>query len=140
MAERKRDQLLSLSLAEKRARETEARLQDLRASLSQDATPEQLFERLQSQVARNNDIINAKFPAEFNTQQATLQRLEHALSEPPKTEHDIADMEDEVQALRRAIQQYQAQIADAQVAQGSGDGEDKLAVFRQHANLQARVY
>ncbi|KAG6610472.1 Intraflagellar transport protein 81 [Phytophthora cinnamomi] len=138
LAERKRDQMLSLSLAEKRAREAEARLQDLRASLSQDATPEQLFERLQSQVARNNDILTTKFPAEFRTQQETLQRLERALSEPPKTEHDIADMEDEVQALRRVIQQYQAQIADAQVTQGSGDGEDKLAVFRQHANLQAR--
>ncbi|GMF32316.1 unnamed protein product [Phytophthora lilii] len=138
LAERKRDQMLSLSLAEKRAREAEARLQDLRASLSQDATPEQLFERLQSQVARNNDILTTKFPAEFRTQQETLQRLERALSEPPKTEHDIADMEDEVQALRSTIQQYQAQIADAQVAQGSGDGEDKLAVFRQHANLQAR--
>ncbi|GMG17691.1 unnamed protein product [Phytophthora fragariaefolia] len=138
LAERKRDQMLSLSLAEKRAREAEARLQDLRASLSQDATPEQLFERLQTQVARNNDILTTKFPAEFRTQQETLQRLERALSEPPKTEHDIADMEDEVQALRRVIQQYQAQIADAQVAQGSGDGEDKLAVFRQHANLQAR--
>ncbi|KAJ8561653.1 hypothetical protein ON010_g8028 [Phytophthora cinnamomi] len=124
LAERKRDQMLSLSLAEKRAREAEARLQDLRASLSQDATPEQLFERLAV--------------SEFRTQQETLQRLERALSEPPKTEHDIADMEDEVQALRRVIQQYQAQIADAQVTQGSGDGEDKLAVFRQHANLQAR--
>jgi intraflagellar transport protein 81 len=138
LAERKRDQMLSLSLAEKRAREAEARLQDLRASLSQDATPEQLFERLQSQVARNADIVSNKFPAEIELQQGTLQRLEHALSEPPKTEHDIADMEDEVQALRRVIQQYQVQIADAQVAQGSGDGEDKLAVFRQHANLQAR--
>ncbi|ETK73470.1 hypothetical protein F441_20023 [Phytophthora nicotianae CJ01A1] len=137
LAERKRDQLLSLSLAEKRAREAEARLQDLRTSLSQDATPEQLFERLQAQVARNSEILTTKFPAEFRTQQETLQRLERALSEPPKTEHDIADMEDEVQALRRAIQQYQTQIADAQVAQGSGE-EDKLAVFRQHANLQAR--
>lgn len=137
LAERKRDQLLSLSLAEKRAREAEARLQDLRASLSQDATPEQLFERLQAQVTRNSDVLTTKFPAEFRTQQETLQRLERTLSEPPKTEHDIADMEDEVQALRRAIQQFQTQIADAQIAQGSGE-EDKLAVFRQHANLQAR--
>ncbi|KAF4032172.1 Intraflagellar transport 81 calponin homology domain [Phytophthora infestans] len=137
LADRKRDQLLSLSLAEKRAREAEARLQDLRASLSQDATPEQLFERLQAQVTRNSDVLTTKFPAEFRTQQETLQRLERTLSEPPKTEHDIADMEDEVQALRRAIQQFQTQIADAQIAQGSGE-EDKLAVFRQHANLQAR--
>ncbi|OWZ14741.1 Intraflagellar Transport Protein 81 [Phytophthora megakarya] len=137
LAERKRDQMLSLSLAEKRAREAETRLQDLRASLAQDATPEQLFERLQSQVTRNNDILTTKFPTEFRTQQETLQRLERSLSEPPKTEHDIADMEDEVQALRRAIQQYQTQTADAQVAQGNGE-EDKLAVFRQHANLQAR--
>ncbi|KAF4127830.1 Intraflagellar transport 81 calponin homology domain [Phytophthora infestans] len=137
LAERKRDQLLSLSLAEKRAREAEARLQDLRASLSQDATPEQLFERLQAQVTRNSDVLTTMFPAEFRTQQETLQRLERTLSEPPKTEHDIADMEDEVQALRRAIQQFQTQIADAQIAQGSGE-EDKLAVFRQHANLQAR--
>ncbi|EEY70637.1 Intraflagellar Transport Protein 81 [Phytophthora infestans T30-4] len=137
LADRKRDQLLSLSLAEKRAREAEARLQDLRASLSQDATPEQLFERLQAQVTRNSDVLTTMFPAEFRTQQETLQRLERTLSEPPKTEHDIADMEDEVQALRRAIQQFQTQIADAQIAQGSGE-EDKLAVFRQHANLQAR--
>ncbi|KAG7388957.1 Intraflagellar transport protein 81 [Phytophthora boehmeriae] len=138
LAERKRDQMLSLSLAEKRAKEAEVRLQDLRGSLAQDASPDQLFERLQTQVTRNNDVLSTKFPAEFRAQQETLQRLEHALSEPPKTEHDIADMEDEVQALKRVIQQYQAQIADAQMAQGSSDGEDKLAMFRQHANVQSK--
>ncbi|RLN92071.1 hypothetical protein BBJ28_00022553 [Nothophytophthora sp. Chile5] len=138
LAERKRDQLLALSLAEKRAREAEARLQDLRGSLSEDASPEQLFERLQTQVARNHEVLSDRFPAEFRTQQETLQRLDRALSEPPKTEHDIADMEDEVQALRRAIQQYEVQITEAQAAQGSGDGEDKLAIFRQHASVQSR--
>ncbi|CEG42166.1 uncharacterized protein PHALS_12463 [Plasmopara halstedii] len=137
LAERKRDQMLSLSLAEKRAQEAEARLQDLRASLSQNATPEQLFERLQSQVARNKEILSIKFPTEFKTKQETLQRLERTLSEPRKTEQDIDDMEDNVQTLKRAIQNYQTQIADAQMAQNNGE-EDKLAVFRQHASLQAR--
>lgn len=137
LAERKRDQMLSLSLAEKRAREAETRLQDLQASLAQNTTPEQLFERLQSQVARNNEILSTKFPAEFRAQQETLQRLERTLSEPPKTGHDIADMEDDVQTLQRAIRDYQTQIADAQTAQNNGE-EDKLAVFRQHASLQAR--
>ncbi|KAF1773389.1 Intraflagellar transport protein 81 [Phytophthora cactorum] len=110
LAERKRDQLLSLSLAEKRARELKRDCKTP-SSLSQDATPEQLFERLQSQVARNNDILTTKFQQSFELNKRLCSDLN--------------------------VYSYQAQIADAQVAQGNGE-EDKLAVFRQHANLQAR--
>ncbi|DAZ95015.1 TPA: hypothetical protein N0F65_003641 [Lagenidium giganteum] len=134
LAERKRDQMMSLSLVEKRSRECEQRLMDLRASLSHDTPPDQLFDHLKTQVERNQDILMTKFPQEFKVQQENLQRLERALSEPPKTEADIADMEDELSSLKKSIQQFQAQIAEAQ----KNAGDDKLAIFRQHANVQAK--
>lgn len=134
LAERKRDQMLALSMVEKRARESEARLMELRGSLHHDTPPEQLFDHLQSQVARNQDVLLTKFPQEFKAQQENLQRLERALAEPPKTEHDVADMEDEIAQLKAQIGQLQAQTADAQRAAG----DDKLAIFRQHASVQAK--
>lgn len=138
LAERKRDQMLALSLVEKRARESEARLLELRSALRSDTSPDQLFDHLQTQVARNQDLLMHKFPQEFRAQQENLQRVEKALSEPPKTEHDIADMEDEIGQLRSMIQQYQAQVAEAQRANGANGGDDKLAIFRQHASVQAK--
>jgi len=66
--------------------------------------PEQLFDQLQAQVDRNHDILVNRFPAEFRSQQEKLQHFEVALSEPAKTEADIADMEDEIQNLRNSIQ------------------------------------
>ncbi|TMW55792.1 hypothetical protein Poli38472_010674 [Pythium oligandrum] len=137
LSERKRDQMMALSLVEKRSRECEQRLMDLRASLSHDTPPEQLFEHLETQVGRNRDLLQVKFPAEFKNQQETLQRLERALNEPPKTEADINDMEDEITSLKRSIQQMQTQIAEATQKQNGG-GDDKLAIFRQHANVQAK--
>lgn len=134
LAERKRDQMMALTLAEKRARECEQRLLDLRASLSHDTPPEQLFEHLKSQVERNRDIVAAKFPQEFKLQQENLQRLERALSEPPKTEADIADMEDELASLKSSIQHFQAQIAEAH----KSAGDDKLGIYRQHASVQVK--
>lgn len=139
LAERKRDQMLALSLVEKRARESEARLLELRGALRSDTSPDQLFEHLQSQVARNQELLLHKFPQEFRAQQENLQRVEKALAEPPKTEHDIADMEDEIAQLRASIQQFQAQVAEAQRANGAANGgDDKLAIFRQHASVQAK--
>lgn len=137
LAERKRDQMLALSLVEKRARESEARLLELRGALRSDTSPDQLFEHLAGQVARNQDLLLHKFPQEFRAQQENLQRVDKALAEPPKTEHDIADMEDEIAQLRASIQQFQAQVAEAQRANGGG-GDDKLAIFRQHASVQAK--
>ncbi|KAJ0394462.1 hypothetical protein P43SY_010320 [Pythium insidiosum] len=138
LAERKRDQMMALTLVEKRAREGEQRLLELRASLSHDTPPDQLFEHLRAQLERNREILQVKFPAEFKTQQENLQRLERALCEPPKTEADIADMEDEISSLKRSIQQAQAQLAEAASRQSGGGGDDKLAIFRQHANVQAK--
>lgn len=134
LAERKRDQMMSLTLVEKRSRECEQRLMDLRASLSHDTPPEQLFEHLKAQVERNRDILVVKFPQEFKLQQEALQCLERALSEPPKTEADIADMEDEIASLKSSIQHFQAQIAEAQKTAG----DDKLGIYRQHASVQVK--
>ncbi|TYZ60263.1 hypothetical protein PybrP1_008494 [[Pythium] brassicae (nom. inval.)] len=134
LAERKHDQVLALALVEKRVREGEQRLADLRASLSHETPPEQLFEHLQAQVERNRDILVAKFPLEFKLQQETLQRLERALAEPPKSEADIADMEDELASLKHSIQHFQAQVAEAHKAAG----DDKLGIYRQHASVQAK--
>lgn len=134
LAERKRDQMMSLTLVEKRSRECEQRLMDLRSSLSHDTPPDQLFEHLNSQVERNRDILMAKFPQEFKLQQDNLQRLERALNEPPKTEADIADMEDEIASLKSSIQHFQMQIAEAQ----KNAGDDKLGIYRQHANVQMK--
>jgi intraflagellar transport protein 81 len=126
--------MLSLSLVEKRARECEQRLLELRSSLSHNTPPEELFEQLKAQVDRNRELLMNKFPQEFKIQQENLQRLERALNEPPKTEADIADMEDEIANLKRSIQNLNAQIAEAQ----NKPGDDKLAIFRQHANIQAK--
>lgn len=134
LAERKRDQLLALAVAEKRGRECEQRLADLRGSLSHETPPEQLLEHLETQVERNRDVLVVKFPHEFKLQQETLQRLERALSEPPKTEADIADMEDELASLKHSIQHFQAQVADAHKTAG----DDKLGIYRQHASVQAK--
>lgn len=134
LAERKRDQMMALALVEKRSRECEQRLMDLRASLSHDTPPDQLFEHLKLQVERNHDLLGVKFPQEFKLQQENLQRLERALNEPPKNENDIADMEDEIASLKSSIAHFHAQIAEAQ----KNAGDDKLAIFRQHASVQAK--
>jgi intraflagellar transport protein 81 len=108
LAERKRDQIMGLNVAEKRSREYEHRLHELRSTISTNMKPEQLFDQLQAQVDRNRDILMNKLPAEFRTQQEKLQHLEAALSEPAKTEADITDIEDEIQNLKRSIQVFRA--------------------------------
>ncbi|ETW10174.1 hypothetical protein H310_00544 [Aphanomyces invadans] len=134
LSERKRDQMMGLNIAEKRSREYEHRLNEMRAAINTDMQPDQLFDQLQTQVDRHRDILVNKFPAEFRIQQEKLHHLEAALNEPAKSESDIADMEDEIQNLKATIQNLTEQLNEAQRAAG----DDKLAIFRQHANLQTK--
>ncbi|KAF0696267.1 Aste57867_12965 [Aphanomyces stellatus] len=134
LAERKRDQMMGLNMAEKRSRDYENRVNEMRSSINTNMQPDQLFDQLQAQVDRHRDILVNKFPAEFHAQQEKLHHLEAALNEPAKTEADIADMEDEIQNLKNSIQNLTEQLNDAQRAAG----DDKLAIFRQHANLQTK--
>ncbi|OQS07614.1 Intraflagellar Transport Protein 81 [Thraustotheca clavata] len=134
LAERKRDQMMGLNMAQKRSRDYDQRLNEMRQSITTNMQPDQLFDQLQNQVDRHRDILINKFPAEFRIQQEKLQHLDAALSEPPKTEADIADMEDEIQSLKNSIQHFTDQLNDIQKAAG----DDKLAIFRQHANIQTK--
>ncbi|KDO31490.1 hypothetical protein SPRG_04104 [Saprolegnia parasitica CBS 223.65] len=134
LAERKRDQMMGLNMAQKRSRDYDQRLGEMRQSITTNMQPDQLFDQLQNQVDRHRDILINKFPAEFRLQQEKLQHLDAALSEPAKTEADIADMEDEIQNLKNSIQHFSDQLNETQKAAG----DDKLAIFRQHANIQTK--
>ncbi|OQR98409.1 Intraflagellar Transport Protein 81 [Achlya hypogyna] len=134
LAERKRDQMMGLNMAKKRSHDYEQRLSEMRQSITTNMQPDQLFDQLQAQVDRHRDILINKFPAEFRLQQEKLAHLDAALNEPAKTEADIADMEDEIQNLKNSIQHFADQLTEVQKAAG----DDKLAIFRQHANIQTK--
>nr|CCA19459.1 Intraflagellar Transport Protein 81 putative [Albugo laibachii Nc14] len=132
--DRKREQMMALTNVEKRVNETEAKLLDLKRSLNQDTLPEELFDHLAKQVERNRNILMHQFPEEMRNQQENLQKLEKAFQEPPKSEADLREMDREIQSVGQSIERLQSDIFQAQ----KQSGDDKLAIFRQHASVQAK--
>lgn len=132
LLDRKHDQEMGVSVSEKRYRAVYQHVQEMKAATSGSVSPDELFDQLSKRVDHNRHLLTAIIPREYNKKKQVLHRLEHELRAPRKTEHDINDVSDEVGRLKQAIEHFNNQITTAQ----RNSGDDKMAIFRQHATAQ----
>lgn len=134
LGEQMREQHQHLQLAQMRLREAQQRLSALRGS-GEAMSAEQLLERLRSEVEENNAVLHRQLPEEQQKLERQLNELQEALSEPGRTEADVAALEADVDRANAEIQVLREQVAKATQAAGQ---DRMIAVFRGQAAVQAK--
>ncbi|CAE7875338.1 Ift81, partial [Symbiodinium sp. KB8] len=134
LAERAMEQRQALHLAEGRYAEAARKLAETRANTREELSAEEVFAAARKEFDEGRHLVETLLPNTLKARSATLTRLQRALSEPPKSDSEVAALRAQVSRAEATVADLTSKVAEAQRAAG----DDKLAMFRQQAALVAR--
>ncbi|GMH57494.1 hypothetical protein TrST_g3952 [Triparma strigata] len=133
LQEKMREQRHLLDIAEQRFQETQRRLSALKGSATGGHSAEAILKELQKDVQETAKVIRGDMAGERNKLQDTIARLERQRLEPNRTIEDVERMRAQVRQLERQKDEMRETVEKAM----SSRGDNKLGMFRQHANMAA---
>jgi intraflagellar transport protein 81 len=133
LAEKYRTQRQQLEWTDQQLLSAQQRLIDAKKSLSVDNTAEQMLQGLRLEVKKNRDLCNERLAIEIMEKRKKLDQVEHMLAEPPVSASEISKLESGIVTLRRTVQQLEEKLKTE-----TNPDEDKLAIYKQQANLVAK--
>ena len=133
LQEKMREQRHLLDLAEQRFHETQRRLSALKSSATGGHSAEAILKELQKDVQETAKVIRGDMAGERNRLQETIDRLERQRLEPSRSVEDVERMRAQVRQLKRQKDELRESVEKAM----NGRGDNKLGMFRQHANMAA---
>mmetsp|Transcript_33448 Transcript_33448/g.30441 ORF Transcript_33448/g.30441 Transcript_33448/m.30441 type:complete len:187 (+) Transcript_33448:478-1038(+) len=92
-----------------------------------------MLQGLRSEVKKNRDLCNERLGLEIMEKRKKYEQVEQLLQEPPVSASEITRLENSIVNLRRAVQQLEDKLKTE-----VNPDEDKLAVYKQQANLVAK--
>mmetsp|Transcript_24055 Transcript_24055/g.52509 ORF Transcript_24055/g.52509 Transcript_24055/m.52509 type:complete len:690 (+) Transcript_24055:253-2322(+) len=133
LQDRFKEQHSHLMQAEHRLGQLKAVLNEKRQNEAGEKNINVLLQKLEEEVNMLNRKVHNELPQEIQRKQQRMEELQQILSQPPISEEEFREMQHHRQQLMRAIsgleERKRAKLADP---------EDKLAMFRQQANLVAK--
>jgi len=133
LSEKYRTQRQQLEWTDQQLLSAQQRLIDAKKSLSVDNTAEQMLQGLRLEVKKNRDLCNERLAIEIMEKRKKLEQVEHLLAEPPVSASEISKLENGIVTLRRTVQQLEEKLKTE-----VNPDEDKLAIYKQQANLVAK--
>jgi intraflagellar transport protein 81 len=134
MQEREMEQRLALRQAEAKYADVARKLAETRANTREDLSAADVFAAARKEHDEGRHLLETLLPNTVKARQETLTRLRRTLSEPPKSDGEVAALRQRVAGAERQVAQLNAQVAQAQ----REAGDDKLAMFRQQAAIVSR--
>ena len=134
LAENMRRQRHAFAQAEARKSEAAKRLTSIRQSQAQGQSAQSLLEQLEGEVRQLEATVNVELPREIQGKLQKLERMRDGLTEPPRTREDV-------EHARRALAHKEDEVArlrDALDRKLEAKNDQKLAMFRQQANMVSR--
>jgi len=132
-AERMQEQQTMLQSTQAMLQEAKARLVDARQNAQAHLTAEELMRNLEQDL-KASEGAKAHLAGQQREHKSAIDRLGAKASEPRKTEGDVAALQARLRVLKEERASLNAQVEEAQRA----SGDDKLAFFRQNAQLLVR--
>jgi intraflagellar transport protein 81 len=133
LAETYRIQRQQLEFSDQQLLSAQQRFIDARNSLSVDNTADHMLHGLRAEVKKNRDLCNERLGFEINEKRKKLEQIEQLLSEPPVSINQINSLENGIVILRRAVQNLEEKLK-----REANPEQDKLAIYKQQANLVAK--
>jgi intraflagellar transport protein 81 len=134
LMDRGNEQTAAIQHAERLLQDTMHRHQEVRSQQQVGVTAEQLLAQIQNEVKENQAQAETILPREVGGRMDKLRELQTKNSEPQRSEGEVMALSNTAKQLQQRIATLNEEIQRAQGAQG----DDKLAMFRQHAQLIAK--
>jgi intraflagellar transport protein 81 len=131
LQDRLKEQKAQLLQAEARLHAMQARANEKRDERGSD--PVGLLDRLEREVQGLERRALEELPQEIQRKQRRMEELQQLLAEPSVSDGELAQMAQQQQQLARAVQQL-----EDRKRQANSNPDDKLAMFKQQANLVAK--
>jgi len=133
LQDRLKEQKAQLLQAEHRLNAMVARLNEKRVERQNTADPQQLLGKLEAEVGELEKQALEVLPQQLQAKQRRMEELQHVLGESATSDQELAQLQHQHQQLNRAVQQLEERKRSTR-----SDPDDKLAMFRQQANLTAK--
>ncbi|KAL4499945.1 hypothetical protein ABPG72_015294 [Tetrahymena utriculariae] len=109
------------------------RLLDAQKSMDPSNTPEQMLQSMRNEVKKNRELSTMRLAIEINEKKKKLEATEKLLMEPPMTQGELSNLDNQLVVLRRAVT-----ILEEKLAKKPPQDDSKLLIYRQSAQQVAR--
>ena len=133
LQDRLKEQKAQLLQAEHRLNAMGQRLNEKRQERATTTNVQELLGKLEQEVADLEKQALETLPQQLVEKQRRMEELQQVLGEAATSDQDLGQMQQNHQQLNRAVQQLEERKRSTQ-----GKPDDKLAMFRQQANLTAK--
>mmetsp|Transcript_45252 Transcript_45252/g.74986 ORF Transcript_45252/g.74986 Transcript_45252/m.74986 type:complete len:691 (-) Transcript_45252:135-2207(-) len=133
LQDRLKEQRSHLLQAEHRLNQLKATLSEKRATEAGESDIMRLLQKLDEEVKVLSRKVHGELPNEIARKQQRMEELQQVLSQPLPNENDMREMAQHRQGLMRAV----GALEDRKRAM-LNNPDDKLAMFRQQANLVSK--
>mmetsp|Transcript_8283 Transcript_8283/g.23772 ORF Transcript_8283/g.23772 Transcript_8283/m.23772 type:complete len:678 (-) Transcript_8283:30-2063(-) len=132
LGEKLAEQRYQLEQTEQLYVEKSAKLRELREAQQADGegSAEAMLKMQRSEVEKGREALN-RVKRESEAKFSRLREIDAALSDPPVTADDIANLEDEIGSMQSEIQQLEATVNEH-------NQDSRLSVYKQQASLVAK--
>jgi intraflagellar transport protein 81 len=127
-----KEQNEQLKIAEKKLIEVRKSLKQVQ-SANATSNADLLWQRMEEETKMNRFIATENLPKAINDKQKNIDNITRILTETSTSESDLQVSEMEIRDLNEAI----AKLAEKKLTKNRNAGNDKLALFRQQANIIA---
>ncbi|KAL6632299.1 hypothetical protein U3516DRAFT_532105 [Neocallimastix sp. 'constans'] len=132
IVEKMKEQNEQLKIAEKKLIEVRKSLKQVQ-SANATSNADLLWQRMEEETKMNRFIATENLPKAINDKQKNIDNITRILTETSTSESDLQVSEMEIRDLNEAI----AKLAEKKLTKNRNAGNDKLALFRQQANIIA---
>jgi len=133
LQDRLKDQKAQLLQAEHRLSAMVNRLNEKRNERAGTGDAKQLLENLEREVLELEKQALETLPQQLQAKQRRMEELQHVLSESATSDAELGQLQAQHQQLNRAVQQMEERKRATM-----SNPDDKLAMYRQQANLVAK--
>ena len=133
LQDRLKEQKAQLLQAEHRLNAMVARLNEKRVERANTTNVQELLGKLEVEVAELEKQALESLPQQLQQKQRRMEELQHVLGEAAASDAELAQLQQQHQQLNRAVQQLEERKRSTR-----SDPDDKLAMFKQQANLTAK--
>ncbi|KRX08285.1 hypothetical protein PPERSA_01746 [Pseudocohnilembus persalinus] len=128
-----RQQRAHLEWTDQQLLASQQRLFDAKKSVAPENTPEQMLMSLRAEVKKNRELQNERLAIEINEKSKKLQNLEKLLSDPPVTQNELQQWENQLINLRRNVN-----IMEDKLGKQANPDSDKLSIYKKQAQLVSK--
>lgn len=133
LQDRLKEQKAQLLQAEHRLNAMVARLNEKRVERANTSDVQQLLANLEREVNELEKQALQTLPEQLQAKQRRMEELQHVLGESATSDAELSQLQQQHQQINRAVQQLEERKRSTR-----SNPDDKLAMFRQQANLTAK--